>query len=78
MVPRSWVRHLAHETAHEVRATGNQALREEADIPGTSEALSRVDRSHLDGWEHSLPPTFVEQVRTGDFESGLSDALLAE
>ena len=78
MVPRSSVRHLAHETDHEVRATGTQALREEADIPGTSKTLSRVNRFHLDGWEHYLPPTIVEQVRTGDFEIGLSDSLLAE
>lgn len=112
MVPLSWVRYLAHETNHEVWATGNQALCEEADVPGTSEALSRVDYepvgvgldrrqrvtllgqlfpeadryvvvddvdlSHPDGWEHYFPWTFVERVRAGHLEIGVSDALLAE
>lgn len=38
-VPLSWVRHLAHETHHEVWAIGNQQLRDEAGIPGIEEAL---------------------------------------
>lgn len=41
-VPLSWVRHLAHETHHEVWAIGNQLLRGEADIPGVSEAFDRL------------------------------------
>ncbi|EMA48454.1 adaptin protein [Halococcus thailandensis JCM 13552] len=38
-VPLAWVRHLAHDTDHEVWAIGNQDLKEEADIPGI-EALA--------------------------------------
>ena len=41
-VPLTWVRHLAHETDHEVWAIGNQMLRGEADIPGVSEAYARL------------------------------------
>lgn len=112
MVPLEWVRYLAHETPHEVWATGNQALRTEADIPGTAEALRRadvepvgvgldrrervfllsevfpdadryivvddIDLSHFDGWEHYFPWTFVEAVRAGDLDVGLSERLRAE
>lgn len=45
-VPLEWIRKLAHETEHEVRATGNQALRDEADIPGDEELTRRLG---LDG-----------------------------
>lgn len=38
-IPIEWVRHLAHETDHEVWATGNQKLKDEADIPGTEEMV---------------------------------------
>jgi len=44
------VRHLAHETHHEVWAIGNQRLREEAEIPGIEEAMREfpdVSRSAL-------------------------------
>lgn len=112
MVPLSWVRYLAHETPHEVWATGNQALRGEADIPGVDEALARVeyepigvgldrrervhllsalfpdadrhvviddvDLSHLDGWEHYFPWTFVEGVRAGDIDPGVDPAVLPD
>jgi len=40
-VPLAWVRHLAHETDHEVWAIGNQRLVEEADVPGVAEAIER-------------------------------------
>lgn len=49
-VPLGWVRHLAHETDHEVWAIGNQRLTDEADIPGLEEAMTRfpdVARSSL-------------------------------
>lgn len=40
-VPLSWVKYLAHEVANiDVWATGNQTLREEASIPGISEAIT--------------------------------------
>ncbi|OIB56175.1 hypothetical protein [Natrialba sp. SSL1] len=40
-VPLSWVKYLAHEVPEvDVWATGNQTLREEASIPGISEAIS--------------------------------------
>lgn len=40
-VPLSWVKYLAHEVpAIDVWATGNQMLREEASIPGISEAIT--------------------------------------
>lgn len=40
-VPLSWVKHLAHEVPDvDVWATGNQTLREEASIPGISEAIT--------------------------------------
>lgn len=38
-VPLSWVRHLAHRTHHVVFATGNQRLKDEAEIPGTAEIV---------------------------------------
>lgn len=112
MVPLEWIRHLAHETHHEVWATGNQALRGEAEIPGVEEALERadyeplgvgldrrervyllselfpdadrhvvvddIDLSHLDGWEHYFPWTFVESVRAGELDIGLADGMLAD
>ena len=40
-VPLEWVRHLAHETEHEVWAIGNQDLKAEADIPGIVELAER-------------------------------------
>ena len=40
-VPLEWVRHLAHETDHEVWAVGNQDLKAEADIPGIVELAER-------------------------------------
>lgn len=40
-VPLSWVKYLAHEVPDvDVWATGNQTLREEASIPGISEAIT--------------------------------------
>lgn len=41
-VPLALVRHLAHETEHEVWATGNQLLKQEAGIPGITEILARA------------------------------------
>lgn len=38
-VPLEWVRYLDEETNHQVWATGNQLLKEEAEIPGIKEAL---------------------------------------
>ncbi|SEK98583.1 hypothetical protein [Haloferax larsenii] len=43
VVPLAWVKHLAHETEHEVWAIGNQELKHEADIPGLQEAIRRLD-----------------------------------
>ena len=40
-VPLAWVRHLAHETDHEVWAIGNQELKREADVPGIVELSER-------------------------------------
>jgi len=40
-VPLAWVRHLAHETDHEVWGIGNQDLKHEADIPGIVELAER-------------------------------------
>ena len=40
-VPLKWVRHLAHETDHEVWAIGNQDLKAEAHIPGIVELAER-------------------------------------
>lgn len=45
-VPLEWVEHLAHETEHEVWATGNQRLAEEADIPGDEAAV----QGYVDRW----------------------------
>lgn len=56
MVPLAWVRYLAHETGHEVWATGNQALKREADIPGKDEAVERL------GTEVQIPPMRRERV----------------
>jgi len=42
-VPLDWVRYWAHDTDHEVWAIGNQDLVEEADIPGTIDAIRRRD-----------------------------------
>ncbi|MWV40568.1 adaptin protein [Natrialba sp. INN-245] len=40
-VPLSWIKYLAHEVPDiDVWATGNQTLREEASIPGISEAIT--------------------------------------
>jgi len=53
-VPLSWVKHLAHEqTEVDVWATGNQLLREEAAIPGISEAIT--------SWRELTLPDSVEQ-----------------
>lgn len=41
-IPVEWVEYLAHETHHEVWATGNQSLKQEADIPGTSDLLDSI------------------------------------
>ena len=41
-VPLALVRHLAPETEHEVWATGNQLLKQEAGIPGITEILARA------------------------------------
>lgn len=41
LVPLAWLRHLAHETDHEVWAIGNQTLKGEADIPGIEELAER-------------------------------------
>lgn len=43
-VPLAWIRHLAHQTDHVVFATGNQRLKNEAEIPGTAE----IRREHPD------------------------------
>lgn len=56
MVPLAWVRYLAHETEHEVWATGNQALKREADIPGKDEAIDLLDT------EMQIPPMRRERV----------------
>ena len=47
-VPIEWVRYLAHETQHEVWATGSQKLKPEAEIPGTEEMVELF----LDRWGH--------------------------
>jgi hypothetical protein len=39
-VPLAWIAHLAHRTEHIVYATGNQLLKREATIPGTTEILA--------------------------------------
>lgn len=57
MVPLEWVRYLAHETEHEVWATGNQALKGEADIPGKDEALEMLGEG-----ASSIPPMRRERV----------------
>lgn len=62
MVPLSWVTHLAHETHHEVWATGNQTLTMEADIPGVDEALNRLDRDPGD----NLPMRRERVLMLGD------------
>lgn len=49
-VPLEWVRHLAHETPHAVYAIGDQALAEEAAIPGVVDVVGR----HPDDWERWL------------------------
>jgi hypothetical protein len=46
-VPLEWVQYWAHEAGHEVWAIGNQALVEEANIPGTVESIRRRD-GHVD------------------------------
>lgn len=57
-VPIEWVRYLAHETDHEVWATGNQALKEEANVPGTEEMIELYrerwgdPRAHFEGRTH--------------------------
>lgn len=51
-IPVEWVRHLAHETDHEVWATGNQKLADEADVPGTAELLELYAERWGDPKEH--------------------------
>ena len=51
-IPLEWVRHLAHETPHEVWATGNQTLCSEAEIPGTAELIERYEQRWGDPREH--------------------------
>jgi hypothetical protein len=46
-VPLEWVRHLAHKTDHAVYAIDNQALAEEAAIPGVVDIIGR----HADDWD---------------------------
>lgn len=38
-VPVEWIQYLAHETEHEIWAHGNQALKEEAGIPGKADLI---------------------------------------
>ena len=47
-VPLTWVRHLAHETGHDVWAIGNQDLKEEADIPGIEVLAERYYEEGID------------------------------
>jgi len=47
-VPLDWVRHLAHDTDHEVWAIGNQDLKHEADIPGIVELAERYYDEGID------------------------------
>lgn len=51
-VPLEWIRHLAHETDHVVWATGNQALTDEADIPGDREAVEQYRARWGDPSDH--------------------------
>ena len=53
-VPLSWVKHLAHDRGKiDVWATGNQLLREEAMIPGISDAIT--------SWRKLTLPDDLEQ-----------------
>ena len=56
-IPTEWVRYLAYETDHEVWATGNQKLTDEADIPGTDEMVDLF----LERWG---PPEELVRYRT--------------
>jgi hypothetical protein len=47
-VPLTWVRHLAHDTNHEVWAIGNQDLKDEADIPGIEALAERYYEEGID------------------------------
>lgn len=47
-VPLAWVRHLAHETDHEVWAIGNQDLKDEAEIPGIEALAERYYEEGID------------------------------
>lgn len=49
-VPLEWVRTLAHDTEHAVYAIGNQALAQEAAIPGVVDIVGK----HTDAWENWL------------------------
>jgi hypothetical protein len=51
-VPVEWVRHLAHDTGHEVWATGNQKLKDEADLPGVEEMVDLSTERWGDPKEH--------------------------
>ncbi len=46
-VPLALVRHLAHCTDHQVWATGNQLLKDEAGIPGIAEIITRAQAAEL-------------------------------
>ena len=61
LVPLAWVRHLAHETDHEVWAIGNQTLKGEADIPGIEELAERYYEAGIDrlGEKNQLGPLRV-------------------
>ncbi len=51
-VPIEWVRYLAHETDHQVWATGSQKLKPEAEIPGTEELIQLYSDRWGDPAEH--------------------------
>ena len=59
-VPLEWVRHLTHETDHEVWAIGNQDLVEEAEIPGIVDLAKRYYDDGVD--------RLGEQDATGRYE----------
>ncbi len=51
-VPLEWVRHLGHETDHEVGAIGNQAPVKEAAVPGDDAVRERFEWLYGDAFEH--------------------------
>jgi HEAT repeat protein len=70
-VPLEWVRHLAHETEHAVYAIGNQALADEAAIPGVVDIVGM----HPDDWNEWLgekrPDGYYERFPTRRERLGL-------